>query len=221
MKSSSENRATVGFGCPVGVDPHHFVVDLPVGRTAQVVIAEAYGIKAGLNGLPEVAERCYLERSKWTMISEEVKREFNERLRSKKLATSRWTTGLNKVERLLGKELLVLAWAVESANSETVPNAIRNWIGLRPEERWWLYTVTAAATGGAEHADVGWRKALRFALTENPLAEVANISPVKRSRLVHRDELETQNSLFDTLQEEPSPFLGDRGKPAQAKESTG
>ena len=126
MKSSSENRATVGFGCPVGIDPHHFVVDLPVGRTAQVVIAEAYGIKAGLNGLPEVAERCYLERSKWTMISEEVKREFNERLRSKKLATSRWTTGLNKVERLLGKELLVLAWAIESADPETVSNAIRN-----------------------------------------------------------------------------------------------
>jgi hypothetical protein len=221
MKSSSENRATVGFGCPVGVDPHHFVVDLPVGRTAQVVIAEAYGIKASLNGLPEVAERCYLERSKWTMISEEVKREFNERLRSKKMATSRWTTGLNKVERLLGKELLVLAWAVESANPETVPNAIRNWIGLRPEERWWLYTVTAAATGGAEHSDVGWRKALRFALTENPLAEVANISPVKRSRLLHGIEPETQNSLFDALQEEPSPFLGEGGKPVQAKESNG
>ena len=40
-------------------NPHHFVVDLPVGRTSSVVIAEAYGIKAGLNGLPEVAERCY------------------------------------------------------------------------------------------------------------------------------------------------------------------
>jgi hypothetical protein len=209
MKSSSENRATVGFGCPVGVDPHHFVVELPVGKTARVVIAEAYGIKAGLNGLPEVADRCYLERLKWTMISEEIKRAFNERLRSKNLATSRWTTGINKVERLLGKELLVLAWAVENANPETVPNAIRNWIGLRPEERWWLYTVTAAATGGAEYSDIGWRKALRFALTENPLADPTNISPVKRSRLQDKDS-ETQNSLFDTLEEGPSPFLEDR-----------
>jgi hypothetical protein len=196
------------------------VVDLPVGRTAQVVIAEAYGIKAGLNGLPEVAERCYLARSTWSMISEEVKREFNERLRSKKLATSRWTTGINKVERLLGKELLVLAWAVQSANPETVPNAIRNWIGLRPEERWWLYTVTAAATGGPELSDIGWRKALRFALTENPLAEVANISPVRRSRLrlLAGNEPDAQNSLFNSLEEEPSPFLGDDGEPARAKE---
>jgi hypothetical protein len=218
MKSSSDNRATVGFGCPVGVDPHHFVVDLPVGRRPQVVIAEAYGIKAGLNGLPEVAERCYLARSTWSMISEEVKREFNERLRSKKLATSRWTTGINKVERLLGKELLVLAWAVEVANPEMVPNAIRNWIGLRPEERWWLYTVTAAATGGPEHSDIGWRKALRFALTENPLAEVANISPVRRSRLLAGNEPDAQNSLFHSLEEEPSPFLGDDEEPAPAKE---
>jgi hypothetical protein len=211
---------TVGFGCPVGIDPHHFVVDLPVGRTASVVIAEAYGIKAGLNGLPEVAERCYLPRATWSMISEEVKREFNERLRSKKLATSRWTTGINKIERLLGKELLVLAWAVEGASPDTVPNAIRNWIGLRPEERWWLYTVTAAASGGPEHSDIGWRKALRFALTENPLAEVTTISPVKRSRLLHGNEPEAQNSLFDALQEEPSPFLGDPGKSVPANEST-
>jgi len=212
MKSSLDNRATVGFGCPVDVDPHHFAVDLPVGRTDQVMIAEVYGIKAGLNGLPEVAERCYLPRGIWSMISEEVKREFNERLRSKRMATSRWTTGINKVERLLGKELLVLAWAVERANPETVPNAIRNWIGLRPEERWWLYTVTAAATGRPENGDVGWRKALRFALTENPLAEVANISPVKRSRLLSGNEPSAQNNLFDAQQEEPSPFLGDRAE---------
>lgn len=220
MKSSSDNRATVGFGCPVGVDPHHFEVDLPVGRTSPVVIAEAYGIKAGLNGLPEVAERCYLKREIWSMISEEVKHDFNERLRSKKMATSRWVTGVNKVERLLGKELLVLAWAVEVASPDTVPNALRNWIGLRPEERWWLYTVTAAATGGPEHAEIGWRKALRFALTENPLAEVANISPVKRSRLLHGREPIAQNSLFDTLQEEPSPFFADGGQVDLTKEST-
>ena len=219
MKSSSTNRATVGFGCPVGVDPHHFVVDLPIGRSAPVVIAEAYGIKAGLNGLPEVAERCYLPRATWSMISEEVKRDFNERLRSKKLATSRWTTGMNKIERLLGKELLVLAWAVEAADPDTVPNAIRNWIGLRPEERWWLYTVTAAATGGPEHAEIGWRKALRFALTENPLAEIANISSVKRSRLLSERGPSAQNSLFDVAQEEQSPFLAEGNQVIQIKKS--
>jgi Protein of unknown function (DUF3780) len=35
---------------------------------------------------------------------------------------------------------------------------------LKPEERWWLYTMTAAATGLAHQAGMGWRDALRRAL---------------------------------------------------------
>lgn len=207
MTSSTDKRATVGFGCPSTVDPHHFVVELPAGRTTLVIISEVYGVKAGLNGLPDIAERCHLPRVTWSLIAEDVKREFNERLRSKKMTTSRWTTGINKVERLLGKELLVLAWAVERANQDTVPNAIRNWTGLRPEERWWLYTITAAATGGPEHAEIGWRKALRHALTENPLAEITSIAPVKRSHLLGKSGTVDQLSLFESIKEEPSPFL--------------
>ena len=48
--------------------------------------------------------------------------------------------------------------------------AVANWKGLVPEERWWLYTQTAAATGhGVRDRGKGWRKAVRFALTENPI----------------------------------------------------
>ena len=36
--------------------------------------------------------------------------------------------------------------------------------GLKPEERWWLYTMTAAATGLAHQTGMGWRAALRQAL---------------------------------------------------------
>lgn len=169
-------RQTIGFGCPNGVDPHHFRVEIPAGRTAKVVITEHYGIKAGINGIPEIAERCYLPRQAWTAISEDVKREFNQRLKEKQLPTSRWSVGVNKVERLLGKELLVLAWAIEQADISVVPNAIRNWIGLKPEERWWLYTMTAAATGEPDAAGIGWRKALQHALTENPLKDTSSIS---------------------------------------------
>ena len=121
---------TVGFGCPDTTDPHRFEVDIPAGRTGIVSIEEHYGITAGIDGLPQVAERCHLPRATWSMIAEDVKRDFNERLRAKKLTAGRWTVGVNKVERLLGKELLVLAWAVEKASPETVPNAIRNWVGL-------------------------------------------------------------------------------------------
>jgi hypothetical protein len=84
----------------------------------------------------------------------------------KENTTSRWTTGENQVERLLGRELCVFAWAVEVANKDLVPNAIRNWAGFRPEERWWLFAMAANLTGTSGDADIGWRKAIRIALTE-------------------------------------------------------
>lgn len=204
---------TIGFGCPDITDPHRFEVDIPAGRTGVVSIQEHYGIKAGIDGLPEVVERCCLPRSIWSLIAEDVKREFNERLRAKKLTASRWTVGINKIERLLGKELLVLAWAVEKSSPENVPNAIRNWIGLRPEERWWLFTVTAAAAGLPEQSEIGWRKALRFALTENPLADPISENTtelaLKRRRPVSRkpDSQGESLLLFATDNEEQSPFL--------------
>jgi hypothetical protein len=213
-------HATTGFGCPETTDPHRFEVDIPAARAADVSIVECYGIKAGINGLPEVADRCRLPRPIWSLIAEDVKREFNERLRARKLAASRWTVGMNRVERLLGKELLVLAWAVESAAPEAVPNAIRNWIGLRPEERWWLFNITAAATGFPEHSEMGWRKALRYALTENPLAEQSRIEssaaraiaakPQKRKSAKANREADRDSDqllLLGDMPDESSPFL--------------
>jgi hypothetical protein len=60
----------------------------------------------------------------------------------------------------------------EECDPALIPTAIRNWLGLVPEERWWLYTMTNAATGHAINGrGKGWRKALRYALTENPVSE--------------------------------------------------
>jgi hypothetical protein len=70
------------------------------------------------------------------------------------------------MQRLFGKELLVLLWAIEQSDvsPEEIAVGIRNWLGLKPEERWWLYTMTAAATGLAHQTGMGWRDALRRAL---------------------------------------------------------
>jgi hypothetical protein len=73
---------------------------------------------------------------------------------------------------LLGKALALLAWAIEEAEPSQIPVAIKNWLGLAPEERWWLFTMTCAATGHAIHGrGKGWRVAVRYALTENPVAD--------------------------------------------------
>jgi hypothetical protein len=61
-------------------------------------------------------------------------------------------------------------WAIEEVQLGDIQTAIYNWLGLAPEERWWLYTMTNAATGQATAGrNRGWRKAVRFALCENPV----------------------------------------------------
>lgn len=184
-----DKHPTLGFGCPDTVDPHHFVVTIPRGREDPVLIVEHFGLRAGHAGMPDTIDRVELDRTKWAGIADALRRVFNERLKEKGHAQSRWNVGENKVERVLGKELCVLAWAVERAPSELVPVAVTNWTGLKPEERWWLFTMTAAATGSVEDGDVGWRKALRYALTENPVHVDAPIAKPKRVRPGRSGEL--------------------------------
>ncbi len=193
---TAARRETVGFGCPKVGRPHHVMVRIPAQRDEPVLVVETFGAQAAREGAPEEVERVELPRSAWLAIAETLRKVFNERLKEKGLTTGRWVVGENKVDRLLGKELCVLAWAVEKASEELVPAAVTNWLGLKPEERWWLFTVTAAATGGMDDGDVGWRKALRFALTENPVKVQA---PAKRQR---RAKPQAELSLLARITEE-------------------
>jgi hypothetical protein len=189
-------RRTIGFGVPNDIDPHHFVVEIPAARANPVVITEHFGLEGGSDGLPESIERCRLPQEAWNPIRKELERVLNDRLKEKKLATGRWKSGKNQVERLLGRELCVLAWGVEAANKELIPNAIRSWSALKPEERWWLFAMAATLTGTFQDVDIGWRKAIRVALTENPTGEEVTAVRVRRPK----DDVERpQLPLFDRV----------------------
>jgi hypothetical protein len=189
-------RKTIGFGVPNDIDPHHFVVDVPAARANPVVIIEHFGLAGGSDGLPESIERCRLPQEAWNAIRKEAERVLNERLKEKKLTTGHWKTGKNQVERLLGRELCVLAWAIEAAGKDMIPNAIRNWGAFKPEERWWLFAMAASLTGTAQDVDIGWRKAIRVALTENPTGEEVTAIRAKRPKVdVERPQL----PLFDRV----------------------
>jgi hypothetical protein len=189
-------RKTTGFGVPNDIDPHHFVVDIPAARANPVVITEQFGLSGGSNGLPDSLERCRLNQDAWNAVRKELERVLNDRLKEKKLSTSRWKSGKNQVERLLGREICVLAWAIEAAPKEAIPNAIRNWSGLKPEERWWLFAMAASMTGTSQDVDVGWRKALRVALTENPTGEEVVAIRAKRPKSL---EERPQLPLFERM----------------------
>lgn len=162
----TEKAATVDFGAPEGFGAHVFRVEVPAVRTGEVLIVEDYGYRGSEAGIPRDEERVVLARRVWTHISEVARREFNDRLKAAKLKTSRWHTGTNLVERLLGRELCVLAWAAEKATDEELPVIGSKWAALRPEERWWLFMVTVAEAGLPDDHQRGWRRALHLALAD-------------------------------------------------------
>lgn len=174
---TAATRPTLGFGVPATSDPHHFKVIIPRSNTGRVQISEYLGLQA-TSDEAAVIDRVLLDRPRWTAIRGEVQRAFNARLKAHDLKTSAWKVGENPVDRLLGKELCVLAWAVECMDAEKIPVAVRNWLALRPEERWWLFGMAAISTGGISDGDKGWRLALRHALGD--VAQSEQLAPAAR-----------------------------------------
>ena len=135
---------------------------------------------ANRNGLPR---RCFDARSLATSGTSSRPRHVLSSidvLRPEGKPGGRWGADETAVQRLFGKELLVLLWAVEArdVSAEEIAVAIRNWHGLKPEERWWLYTMTAATTGLAHQVGMGWRGALRQALCFGTRSDAFNLSAV-------------------------------------------
>jgi hypothetical protein len=180
-KKAAYAHPTLGFGVPATSEPHHFVVAIPRGNTAPVLIREHLGM-TGDSGRVQVLDRVLLDRPRWTAIRAEVQRAFNARLAEHNLAPGTWRVGETPIDRLLGKELCVLAWAIEHLDPEHIGIALRNWLALRPEERWWLFGMTALATGGIEDAEEGWRVALRYALGDKAQNEMLKPRTLVRKR---------------------------------------
>lgn len=136
--------------------------------------------------------RVLIDRTRWLELAPSFYEEANRRLRANGLPAFKFQKNPSKpvpVHPSLGKELCVLCWAVEEAPPEVIPNALMNWESLAPEERWWLYTMTVATTGQAMQRGVGWRKALRAAIAENPFVKGEGPSPKSRRELLGHAQL--------------------------------
>ncbi len=189
-KARAQVTHTLGFGVPATSDPHHFKVVIPKSSAGKVQISEHLGLQAA-SADSAVIDRILLDRPRWTAIRAEMQRAFNARLSAHGLKPGAWKVGDNLVDRLLGKELCVLAWAVEQMDMDKIPVAVRNWLALRPEERWWLFGMTAMSTGGLMDAGKGWRAALKHALGD--MAQSDLLAP--RARRSSRGQDDTRPSL--------------------------
>lgn len=156
---------TTDFGAPAAFGKRHFYVDIPRAPREAVGIFEDFGLDDTADGKP-VACRLVLARELWSQIKDDARRAFNARLKAKKLSVGTWHPGKVKLDRFLGRELCVLAWASEHASPEECPVICQKWLALRPEERWWLYSKAVSEAGNDGQAGRGWRKALYCALSD-------------------------------------------------------
>lgn len=153
---------TIGFGVEPYRPSHNFRVEIPLLLSRDVVITEDFNCSGTSN-----QDRVKLPRDKWMAIADTAKRDFNDRLKQQKMSGGKWQQATNLVDRLLGKELCVLAWAAETATDEQIPTICKRWAALRPEERWWLFTMTATESGLATDTQIGCQRALFHALSGN------------------------------------------------------
>ena len=182
---------------------HCFVIEVPKGsgQNDLITITEYRGIEnafqpdqvAGAETPQDPALRVLIDRTRWLLLAPAFWDEANRRLRANGLPTLKFVKNPARpvfVHASLGKELCILCWAVEEASPDDIPNALLNWEMLAPEERWWLYTMTVATTGQALQKGIGWRKALRAALADNPFIKGEGMSPrARRELLGHSSQL--------------------------------
>jgi Protein of unknown function (DUF3780) len=133
--------AAANFDCADIYREHAFLVRLTKGRFGQEQVFEVFGrfpAEGEAQWAPETILRCEASRDLWDAISPEARSEFNRRLKAEGKPAGRWGASETAVQRLLGKELLVLLWATEmqGVSEEEITVAIRNRLGLKPEERW-------------------------------------------------------------------------------------
>jgi len=187
-------RKTVGLGFIPAEVRHGFLIEVPkgTGRDDRISITEHRGDDLNQLGERSPALRVIIDRGRWLLLAPAFWEDANRRLRANGLPTHKFQKNPSKpvpVHPSLGKELCILCWAVEDASPDDIPNALRNWDALAPEERWWLYTMTVATTGQAMQKGIGWRKALRAALADNPFVKGEGLSPKARRELLGHSQM--------------------------------
>jgi hypothetical protein len=165
-RNSSTLPCRFGFS-PEG-DQHHFCVNIPKQYGDEVTIQERFLVLNAEKPLTKDRRAqtiAALSNATWQQISSHFVRDIKHRV-SKMSKSSVLQTGENWLPRLIGKELCVLAWAVESASPTQIQSALQRWSNLTPEERWWLFNMASADLGAGAK---GWKLALQVALCEKDM----------------------------------------------------
>ncbi|MBQ6482231.1 MAG: DUF3780 domain-containing protein [Anaerolineaceae bacterium] len=160
-----------GFGMDPEESQNFFYIKMPSAAEGMVEIWECFEWRDGdFETKPSDILRLMISKARWNAVSKDLGTELNNRLKTDGKPVGKFGKEGTIVEKMLGKEMMVLLWGIENVETRQFQTALRNWLGFLPEERWWLYTMTNASTGGINDSGKGWRQALRYILCENPIS---------------------------------------------------
>lgn len=166
-------QQALGFGFIPEETQHHFLIRIPRSKNKDIVVYERFhwdDTEPETSDLNEKTIKTIIAVEKWNAVKMVIEKEFNRRLAINNTIIGKFKIGDIPLDRLFGKELVLLLWAIEDSDPGLIPIAIKNWLGLSAEERWWLFTMANASTGHYANKR-GWRIAIRYALTDNPVDE--------------------------------------------------
>lgn len=110
--------------------------------------------------------KARLSAKAWKQIARPVARELNRRIKQNEdlrhCRASKWKSGRNEVDLHLGREMLVLVWAVEHLgdDKEAILTALAYWSELPDVDRLYFYRQVNAQTGRAEDMNTPRRRGL-------------------------------------------------------------
>jgi len=158
-----------GFAYCPELRRHHIFLDIPTRMDEDVVFVEDVSHKE------TPREKARIPLRFWNELHTPVAAHFNRRIKEnpelKGCPRGKFVRGQRvPVDLLLGRELLILVWAVEPWEQGKdpvilyLPRALDSWLGMTPEERWTLFRLTNSRAGHRADTGKGWRRALRYGL---------------------------------------------------------
>ncbi|WP_044150173.1 DUF3780 domain-containing protein [Candidatus Epulonipiscium viviparus] len=158
----------MGFGFDAKESENHFYL---VGDKKIVEVYERFRWNENEQKISKQdVLKVRISRKKWSRVSMAITQTFNMQLKAEGKKGARFLVAGTAIERLYGKELVLLLWAIENVDAaEEIATAVNNWNGLTVEERWWLYTMTNATAGKVDD-NTGWRVALKYAFCDIAVA---------------------------------------------------
>lgn len=178
MESNKKDKLIVckGFGIePAQVAQHIFEIEIPHSGSLRIFERLVYApegyVPLSKNGCILFSEDLEVKINqlvislpveKFELVKNRVEMELNRVLEHEKKSSGIFSDSNVGIDISLGKELLVLLWAIEDiSDADLIHTCLVNWLGLSSPERWFLYNMAHSSKGKR-----GWRRALSVALAE-------------------------------------------------------